>query len=130
MMSPKQSTRSDTPRISFFGTIGAGFDVSVTPDGISTLCQGAVRAVPLLKQVGIKRIWAGLRPGTADELPILGPMAGIEGYVNASGGFRTGIVAAPLTARLVAQCVLGEECDVPLEPFLADRFGEPSLAKA
>lgn len=108
----------------------AGFDVSVTPDGISTLCQGAVRAVPLLKQVGIKRIWAGLRPGTADELPILGPMAGIEGYVNASGGFRTGIVAAPLTARLVAQSVLGEECDVPLEPFLADRFGEPSLAKA
>jgi hydrogen cyanide synthase HcnC len=100
----------------------AGFDVSVTPEGISGLCRGAVRAIPLLSQVGIKRIWAGLRPGTEDELPILGPMSGIGGYANASGGFRTGIVAAPMTARLVAQSLVGEPLDMPIEPFLAERF--------
>jgi hydrogen cyanide synthase HcnC len=101
----------------------AGFDVSVTPEGISGLCRGAVRALPMLANVGIKRVWAGLRPGTEDELPILGPMPGITGYANASGGFRTGIVAAPMTARLVAQSLVGERCDLPIEPFLVERFG-------
>lgn len=105
-----------------------GFDVSVTPEGISNLCRGAVRAIPLLRHAGIKRVWAGLRPGTEDELPILGPMPGIEGYVNASGGFRTGIVAAPMTARIVAQCVVGEEPEMPITPFLAERFAKKALA--
>jgi hydrogen cyanide synthase HcnC len=104
----------------------AGFDVGVTVEGIRSLCKGAVRAVPMLSAVGIKRMWAGLRPGTPDELPILGPVEGRDGYFNAAGGFRTGIVASPLTARLVAQAVLGEPTDVPLAPFLLDRF-EPRV---
>jgi hydrogen cyanide synthase HcnC len=107
-----------------------GFDVSVTPEGIANLCCGAVRALPLLRYVHIKRVWAGLRPGTEDELPILGPAPGVEGYVNATGAFRTGIVAAPMTARLVAQSVVGEPSDLPLEPFLVERFGAPELARA
>jgi hydrogen cyanide synthase HcnC len=104
-----------------------GFDVSVTPQGIANLCRGAVRALPLVRYVGIKRVWAGLRPGTSDELPILGPAPGIQGYVNATGAFRTGIVAAPLTARLVAQCVLGEPTELSLEPFLVERFGAAKM---
>jgi hydrogen cyanide synthase HcnC len=107
-----------------------GFDVSVTPEGIANLCSGAVRALPLVRYVGIKRVWAGLRPGTEDELPILGHAPGVAGYVNAAGGFRTGIVASPLTARLVAQCVLDEPTDLPLEPFLVERFGSTELATA
>ncbi len=41
---------------------------------------------------------------------------------NATGGFRTGIVAAPLTAKVVAQCVVNERTDVDTTPFLAARF--------
>jgi hydrogen cyanide synthase HcnC len=82
----------------------------------------------MLRQVNVKRVWAGLRPGTPDELPILGPMAGLEGYINAAGGFRTGIVAAPLTGRVVAQAVAGEPTDVSLDPFSAARFSRQSLA--
>jgi hydrogen cyanide synthase HcnC len=100
----------------------SGFDVSVTPEAIATLCRGAVRAVPLLRDVQIKRVWAGLRPGTPDELPILGPVSGLDGYVNATGGFRTGIVASPLTAQIVAQLICGEETSCAWEPFLMDRF--------
>jgi hydrogen cyanide synthase HcnC len=100
----------------------AGFDVSVTPQAIQSLCWGAVRAVPALRQVRVKRMWAGLRPGTPDELPILGPVKGVEGYVNATGGFRTGIVAAPLTGEVVAQVVAGERPTVDLTPFLAARL--------
>ncbi len=103
-----------------------GFDVSVTEEGIRTLCRGAVTALPSLREVHIKRTWAGLRPGTPDELPILGPVPNLEGYVNATGCFRTGIVASPLTARLVAQCVVGDHAAAALEPFLVDRFPTPS----
>jgi hydrogen cyanide synthase HcnC len=100
----------------------AGFDTAVTPEAIRSLCRGAVRAVPLLRRVGVKRTWAGLRPGTPDELPILGPVAGLDGYVNAAGGFRTGIVAAPLTGQVVAQLVGGETPCCPVGPFSVDRF--------
>ena len=107
-------------------TEDAGFDVSVTQEAITRLARSAVQSLPMLQNVGIKRIWSGLRPGTSDELPILGPVDGIEGYVNATGGFRTGIVAAPLTARIVAQCVLDEELEFPIDSYLARRFaGEP-----
>jgi hydrogen cyanide synthase HcnC len=100
----------------------AGFDTAVTPEAIRALCQGAVRAVPLLRRVGVKRTWAGLRPGTPDELPVLGPVSGLNGYVNAAGGFRTGIVAAPRTGQLVAELVCGETPCCAVEPFLMERF--------
>ncbi len=100
----------------------AGFDVAVTPDAIGALCRGAVRAVPLLRDVHIKRTWAGLRPGTPDELPILGRVPGVEGYVNAAGGFRTGIVASPLTGEVVAQVVCGQAPSVDVRPFSVTRF--------
>ncbi len=102
-------------------TEDAGFDTAVTLEAIRALCRGAVRAVPSLRPVGVKRTWAGLRPGTPDELPILGP-AGPEGYLNAAGGFRTGIVASPLTAQVVAELACGEPPSVALEPFRVERF--------
>ena len=104
-----------------------GFDTSVTEEGIGNLCRGAIAAVPRLKDALVKRVWAGLRPGTPDELPVLGPAEGIEGYSNAAGGFRTGIVAAPLMARVVVQDLVGETPDFDISPFLASRFSQASL---
>lgn len=100
----------------------AGFDVSVTEDAVSALCQGAIRTIPMLRDVRVKRVWAGLRPGTPDELPILGPVSGLDGYMNATGGFRTGIVASPLTGLLTAEMIAGERHSFPVEPFLLSRF--------
>jgi hydrogen cyanide synthase HcnC len=73
-------------------------------------------------------VWAGLRPGTSDELPVLGPVRGLDGYFNATGGFRTGIVASPLTGEVVAQWVSGERLSYPCEPFLMGRFGAAAPA--
>ena len=103
-------------------TENAGFDVSVTSEAITHLANAAVRTIPCLREVGIKRVWSGLRPGTQDELPILGPMEGVKGYINATGGFRTGVVASPLTGRVIAQSITGQPLDFPLETFLASRF--------
>ena len=101
----------------------AGFDAAVTPAALQSLCRGAIRAVPMLRHVQLKRVWAGLRPGTHDELPILGGVDGLCGYVNATGGFRTGIVAAPLTGAVVAEVVVGAPPSFAIEPFTSQRFG-------
>ncbi|HEY8380425.1 MAG TPA: FAD-dependent oxidoreductase, partial [Nannocystis sp.] len=71
--------------------------------------------------------WAGLRPGTPDGRPILGPDPEVDGLFYATGHFRNGILLAPITARLVADVVAGASPQIPLEPFAPDRFvAEPA----
>lgn len=105
-----------------------GFDVSVTPSARKNLAAGAVRAVPFLAGVRAKRVWVGLRPGTPDELPILGPVAGLDGYYNACGHFRTGILTSPLTGLLLAETIAVErELSFPIERFLLSRFAPKAM---
>ncbi|TWJ26546.1 NAD(P)/FAD-dependent oxidoreductase [Micromonospora sagamiensis] len=99
-----------------------GFDTGTSETAIRNLSAGAVRAVPALARANVKRVWAGLRPGTSDELPILGPVEGLSGYLNACGHFRTGVLNAPLTGRILAELAIGEQPSHPIEPFLMDRF--------
>lgn len=99
-----------------------GFDAGVTADAIANLSRGAVRAVPMLEHVTLKRVWSGLRPGSPDELPILGPVEEVAGYLNACGHFRTGILNAPLTGLVLADLASDRESSYPIEPFLASRF--------
>jgi len=98
------------------------FQTDVNLDNIQELARGAVRVVPALRHALVKRTWSGLRPGTPDELPILGPVGAVRGYFNATGAFSTGIVAAPLTGEVVAAYVAGTELPFPAEPFLLERF--------
>lgn len=105
-----------------------GFDISTTYREIQGLVQGAVRCVPQLEQVNLKRCWAGLRPGSPDELPILGPMCGVEGYLNACGHFRTGILTSAITGVLLDRLVNEEALPLDITPFLAERFGLQAVA--
>lgn len=100
----------------------AGYEVGVTPAAMKALSAGAVRAVPFLKDVRVKRVWSGLRPGTPDELPILGPVEALAGYLNACGHFRTGILTSPLTGLLIAEMIAGDRPSFPAEPFLLTRL--------
>ncbi len=99
-----------------------GFDASVTIDELRGLAEGAVRCVPLLKNVNIKRTWAGIRPKTPDEIPILGPVAGVDGYLNVCGHFRTGILTSAITGEILSALVHGDNLPVDLTPFLLSRF--------
>lgn len=98
------------------------FDTGVTPAAMKTLSAGAVRALPFLARARVKRVWSGFRPGTPDELPILGGVEDVGGYLNAGGHFRTGILNAPLTGLLIAEIVSGAPPSYPIEPFLLSRF--------
>ena len=71
---------------------------------------------------GGKRVWSALRPGTPDELPILGPVDGLTGYLNACGHFRTGILNSSLTGLLLAEIASGVPTSFPIKPFLLSRF--------
>jgi hydrogen cyanide synthase HcnC len=106
----------------------AGYDTRVTAEAGRTLAAGAVRAVPALARATVKRVWAGLRPGSPDELPILGPADGIDGYLNACGHFRTGILNAPLTGLVVAALAAGTPSPYPIEPFRQSRFTPASVS--
>ena len=99
-----------------------GFDTSNTLDKITELSQGALKCLPILKESNIKRCWAGLRPGTPDELPILGKVPGVEGYLNACGHFRTGILTSAITGKLMAELVLEQKTSLDLSPFSIERF--------
>jgi len=99
----------------------AGFDKQTVPETILKLRQAALDLVPKLADARILEAWAGLRPGTSDGLPILGATA-TPGYFVATGHFRDGILLAPVTAKLMAQMILGQKPEFDLEAFGAERF--------
>jgi glycine oxidase len=100
----------------------AGFDKRTVPDTILALRNAAMAMVPALKEARVLEDWAGLRPGTPDNLPILGATP-IPGYFVATGHFRDGILLAPVTARAMAQLMSGTEPQYDLAPFSIERFG-------
>jgi hydrogen cyanide synthase HcnC len=104
--------------------VGNSTDHVDTPnhDDLRALVRGAVRAVPALRDVPIKQTWAGSRPCTPDELPILGPVDGLEGYLNACGHFHTGILTSAITGQLLHDWVFGEPLPIDIAPFLLQRF--------
>ena len=100
----------------------AGYDKRTDADTIRRMHQAAIRLIPALSQARMLEAWAGLRPGTPDDLPILGA-TGTSGYFVAAGHFRDGILLAPITAELMAQVVTGAKPELDLTPFSPGRFG-------
>lgn len=100
----------------------AGFEPTTTAAGLSRLRALAARAVPGLRDLVEVDSWAGLRPGTGDGLPILGPDPVAPGLVYATAHLRNGILLAPVTADAIAALVDGTEPPVGLRPFAVDRL--------
>ncbi len=99
----------------------AGFDTTVEPDTIQQLLNAATSYLPELKTAPIIESWAGLRPGTPDDLPILGATSTPKIFI-ASGHFRNGILLAPVTASLMAEIVTGKTPSFDIGAFAASRF--------
>jgi glycine oxidase len=62
--------------------------------------------VPGIDELQIEELSVGLRPGTPNNLPVIGRGA-VEGLVWATGHYRNGILLAPLTAELVLETLAG-----------------------
>ena len=91
-----------------------GFRRRTTKAAVSRLRSMAAALVPQLRAATTQFEWAGLRPGTPDALPIIGPVPGVENLVAATGHYRNGILLGPLTGRVVADGVArGDWSGVP-----------------
>ena len=113
--------RSDG-RILFGATVEeAGFDKQVDPDTIQHLVHAGIKVAPVLEATRIHDAWAGLRPGTPDNLPILGETM-LQGYFAATGHYRDGIMLAPATADVMTQLITGQEPTVDVAAFSPLRF--------
>ena len=99
----------------------AGFDKQTVPETIEKLRRAALELVPGLAKARMLEAWAGLRPGTPDRLPIMGPTP-TPGYFVATGHFRDGILLAPITAKVMSQVITGQRSRIDISKFSASRF--------
>jgi glycine oxidase len=99
----------------------AGFDKRTTAEAIQGLLTFAISMVPDLASAHPERSWAGLRPGSPDGLPYIGPVPGIDNLFIAAGHFRAGIQLSPATGLVLKELFLGQPLTVPLDAFRLDR---------
>lgn len=101
----------------------AGYEKCVTAAGLGRILGVALELVPALADAEIVETWAGLRPGTPDDLPILGP-TDVEGLLMATGHYRNGILHAPITAKLIRDWIVRGQVDFGAECFSPLRFSK------
>jgi glycine oxidase len=99
-----------------------GFDKRLTAGGIAWLLNTATRLAPVLENSPIDRMWAGLRPRTPDNQPILGPAPGWENVTLAIGHGSTGIMLSAITGKTIAELVVKGNVPEIAQPFSLTRF--------
>src|SRR5262249_20896591 len=105
-----------------------GFDTRVTAGGVYDLLRDAHEVVPGVTELTLAEASAGLRPGTPDNAPILGP-APIPGLVYATGHYRNGLLLAPVTADAITGYLTGGVLPELAAPFTFDRFAVGPVAR-
>jgi len=100
----------------------AGFDSRVTNEGLAQIFRGAVRLLPGLETQPVMRMWAGLRPGTPDGRPILGPDPDVQRLWYATGHGRNGVLLASLTGEITGDLLARGETDVDIAALEIGRF--------
>ncbi len=122
------------PRSSGRIVIGAtvedvGYDRTVEPATIESFHSSAAKLIPELRDLRVEERWVGLRPGTPDDLPLIGE-TDAPGVFIAAGHFRNGILLAPATARIMANMLTGKPVGMDISAFSPGRFAAaqaPSL---
>jgi glycine oxidase len=108
-----------------------GFDLVPAVGGVFELLRDAHEVVPSSSELQIEELCVGLRPGTPDNLPLIGP-GELDGLIWATGHYRNGILLAPLTGELVGGLLAGEPRAEPeiLAACEPARFGDVRVAGA
>lgn len=101
-----------------------GFQKNTTSEGVAGLLQFAFGMVPALRDAQLLRTWAGLRPGTPDELPLIGRVPDFQNLFLGAGHFRSGLQMSLGTARLLSDLILDLSPAISLEGLHCERFAE------
>jgi glycine oxidase len=102
-----------------------GFERRTTPAGMRKIFDAALELFPGLAGAEVLETWSGLRPGTPDDLPILGP-TDIDGLLIATGHYRNGILLAPVTAILIREWITGARGGFDASAYSPLRFTSPN----
>jgi len=100
----------------------AGFNKSVTLDGMERILRAVRAMVPSIASIPFREAWAGLRPASDDLLPVLGPSPTVANVLYAAGHFRSGILLSALTGEVIADLVKQRTPSIDLTPFSPARF--------
>jgi glycine oxidase len=100
----------------------AGFNKSVTLDGMERILRAVRAMVPSIASIPFREAWAGLRPASDDLLPMLGPSPTVANVMYAAGHFRSGILLSAVTGEVIADLVKGREPSIDLAAFSPARF--------
>ncbi|CDQ10360.1 conserved protein of unknown function [Acidithiobacillus ferrivorans] len=95
----------------------AGFDKSTTDEARNELLDFATQVYPDLERVPILKQWSGLRPGSQDSIPYIGPVPGWEGLFVAAGHFRYGLTNAPATADILVSLLMKTPPPLDIDPY-------------
>ncbi len=104
----------------------AGFDTRTTSRGVQELLRHAMALCPVLAEAEVETAWAGLRPGSFDTRPYLGPAPGYENLFVATGHLRAGLQLSPATGEILADLIVGKTPPINIAPFRLDR--EPDFS--
>ena len=97
---------------------------------LESVFDAVVHRVPVLAEAGIASGWSGFRPLSPDGRPIIGPVDGIQGYINSCGWGGEGIMHSPIGGQLVAEWIqYAEARTFAAEPFLLSRFNTSEQAE-
>lgn len=97
------------------------FDHMVTADGLASMISAAIELYPKLSGAYFDSARVGVRPGTPDDVPIIGPVPGIDSLSIVSGHDAVGVMTAPSTANALAEYIESGNAD-HLESFSLARF--------
>jgi sarcosine oxidase subunit beta len=90
--------------------------------GIWGSAQTAAAIVPVAGTVGLQDAWVGIEARSADDVPILGPVRGVEGLVIAAGFSGHGFQLSPAIGQVLAELVVEGRPSIPIDALALDRF--------
>ncbi|MDP6131226.1 MAG: FAD-dependent oxidoreductase [Dehalococcoidia bacterium] len=106
------------------------FDASGTPEGRHHMLQRSLYVIPDLERAEIVEHLAGPRPLSADGMPVIGPVPGVEGAYIATGHRNKGIHLSTITGKIIADFIVKGRAEVntPLDIFLPQRFSQTDVS--
>ncbi|KES07231.1 glycine oxidase [Streptomyces toyocaensis] len=105
-----------------------GWDTTVTAGGVYELLRDAHELVPGITELPLTETRAGLRPGSPDNAPLLGPTE-VEGLLLATGHHRNGVLLTPVTGDAMADVLTTGALPEVARPFTPRRFGAAVLSE-
>jgi len=106
----------------------SGFACHPTPEGRQVILEAALHLAPSLGEAEVATQVVGLRPCSADRLPLIGPVPDWPGVYMLAGHFRSGMLLSAMSTRIIAELIAHGKSPIPIDAFRPDRFGHLNQA--